>query len=228
MCARAGSRNVPKTAKINVASSRMFAIVGGTRLSARMTRVITDKARSVRMNRYAAPCDDGREVMDTMMDGIDNTRVAIRKPYVMFSELAMEAGARGDAVITTRGSMSNAASMAENMFSSSNDLIFAFLDAEGTDGLPATKEADKGTVMAEVHAKVRLLISFHSSPRRKRLGFDGKSWFVPYGRDTAIIHAMNEATERAVAHTMDSAASDLGRESTNTRIDNRIEILRRE
>lgn len=84
---------VPKTAKINVASLRMFGIVGGTRLSARIARVMMDKARSVRTNRYgyAAPCDDGSEVMDTMTDGIDSTRVAIRKPCVRFSNLAIEA-----------------------------------------------------------------------------------------------------------------------------------------
>jgi len=99
MCVRAGMMKVPKTAKINVASSRMFAIVGGTRLSARIARVMMDKARSVRTNRYAAPCDDGSEVMDTMTDGIDSTRVAIRKPCVRFSNLAIEAGARGDAAI---------------------------------------------------------------------------------------------------------------------------------
>lgn len=50
--------------------------------------------------------------------------------------------------------MSNAASTVENTFSSSNDFILAFLD--GTDGLSATKQADNGTVMEEVHAKVRL------------------------------------------------------------------------
>lgn len=50
--------------------------------------------------------------------------------------------------------MSNAASTVENTFSSSNDFILAFLD--GTDGLSATKQADNGTVMEEVHAKARL------------------------------------------------------------------------
>ena len=50
--------------------------------------------------------------------------------------------------------MSSAASMVENTFNNSNDLVLAFLDAGGTNGVPATKEADKGTVIAVVHAKV--------------------------------------------------------------------------
>jgi len=47
MCARAGSRNVPKTAKKSVASLRTLAMAGGTRLSAKTAMVMRDNARSV-------------------------------------------------------------------------------------------------------------------------------------------------------------------------------------
>lgn len=128
-----GSKNVPKTATNNVALSRILVMVGGTRLSARIITVMTDNAALVRMNRYTIPCN-GSEVIDTTTDGIDNTRVAMRKPSVRLSEVAVEAfrtsqstparlsvpltGTRGDAAMITRGSMSNAASMVENVFNS--------------------------------------------------------------------------------------------------------------
>lgn len=49
--------------------------------------------------------------------------------------------------------MSSAASTVEDRFNSSNDLAFASLDAREADGVPAIKDADKGTVMEVVHAK---------------------------------------------------------------------------
>lgn len=108
--------------------------------------------------------------MDTTTDGIENTRVAIRKPSTRLFDGGIEAlvpnqimptrssvsltGARGDATIKTRGNKRNAASVVENTFNNSNDLVLAFLDAGGTNGVPAIKEADKGTVRVVVHAKV--------------------------------------------------------------------------
>lgn len=65
-------------------------MVGGARLSAKITTVMTDNAALVRMSRYTTPCN-GSEVIDTTTDGIDNTRVAMRKPRVRLSDVAVEA-----------------------------------------------------------------------------------------------------------------------------------------
>lgn len=126
-----GSRNVPKTAKNNVTSSRILEMVGGTRLSARIPTTMTDNATLVRMKQYSTPCN-GSEIIDTTMDGIDKTRVAMRKPSMRSFGVAVEAfrgksahasssivpltGVRGDATLITRGSMSSAARMAVNVF----------------------------------------------------------------------------------------------------------------
>ena len=68
----------------------MLATAGGTRLSARITAVMMISARSVRMNRCASPCK-GSEMMDTTMDGIDNTRVAMRNTSMTLSDTVVEA-----------------------------------------------------------------------------------------------------------------------------------------
>lgn len=154
-----GSKNVPKTVKIIIASSRIPETVDGTRLRAKIAVIMMDNARSVRMNRCTDPYN-GREIIDTTTDGIENTRVAMRKPRIkLFDGVVLvlvrpstpPTKARGDVTMITRGSMSNAASTVESTFNNSNDLDLAFLDAGG--GVPAIKEADKGTVMAVVHAK---------------------------------------------------------------------------
>ena len=84
-----GRKNVPKTAKHSVTSSRILAMAGGTRLSARIATVMIDSARSVRMSRWATPCK-GSEVIDTTMEGIDNARVAMRNPSIRLSGAAVE------------------------------------------------------------------------------------------------------------------------------------------
>lgn len=166
-----GRRNDAKTAENSMPSSRILEMVVGSRLSPKIIAMMTESARSVRMNRYASPCK-GSDVMDTTTDGIDSTRVAMRKPSMRLSDFAVGAfgtnqptlaclsdphtRARGDAVTNTRGSISDAASRVENVFNSWNDPAVAFPDVGETDGEPTIKEADKGTVMAVLHAKAML------------------------------------------------------------------------